>query len=277
MANEATLTDKTLKEILRLGQTVGDPKTAPGGLPFVVIPVECKVESLEKLVYNDFAERPHRKKATVNVLDAASFIEYFQLFSDENSRVFADETKAKVLAILDYHATGDNAPRWGQHRLSLDLRYSTEWARWTSNNAKRKTQTEFAEFVEDNTPDCLNPSAATMLEMAREMQAKTDVDFSSAIRLNNGQTRFKYTETIKGTYGSGDVDIPEEFTISIPVYIGGPRVGIRARLRYRLISGKLTIWYDLLRHEVVERDAFLATLQGIKDGLKVAIINGSPA
>lgn len=274
---EATLNDKTLKEILRLGQTVGDPKAVPGGVPFVVIPSDCKVESLANLVYNDFSDRPHRKKAAVKVLDAASFIEYYTLFSDENSRVFADETTAKVLAVLDYHGAGDNAPRWGQHRLSLDLRYSEEWSRWTKANGTKKTQIEFAEFIEDNTPDIQSPPAATMLELAREMAAKTEVDFSSAIRMSNGQVQLKYTEQVKGTYGSGNVEIPEEFVIGIPVFVGTPRVAIRARLRYRLVSGKLTIWYDLLRHDAVQREAFLAVLAGIKDGLTVTIINGSPA
>jgi hypothetical protein len=113
--------------------------------------------------------------------------------------------------------------------------------------------------------------------MARTLQAKTDVDFSSAVRLNNGQVQLKYTEQIKGTYGNGNVDIPEEFTIAIPVYVGTPRVTIRARLRYRLVSGKLSIWYDLLRPSEVERNAFIGVLDTIKDGLKVNVINGEPA
>lgn len=276
MANEPIVSEKTLKELVRLGQTVGDPKTVPGGVPYVILPADCKVESLGHLIYNDYAERPHRKNADVKVLDAASFVEYFQLFSDENSRVFADETKAQMLAVLDYHCAGNNAPRWGQHRISLTLRKSEEWKVWTAKNRQKQTQIEFAEFVEDNTPDILVPTAATMLELAREMQAKTDVDYSSGIRLSNGQVQLTYNEQVKGTYGSGKVEIPEAFTIGIPVFVGTPRVSIKARLRYRLVSGKLSIWFDLLRHDVVERNGFLDVLQGIKDGLKTGIINGSP-
>jgi uncharacterized protein YfdQ (DUF2303 family) len=272
------ITEKTLKEALKLGQQIGEPKSV-GGVNYAVIPSDSKIQSLEMFQHSDYAERPHRKKGTVKVLDAASFIEYYGLFSDEHSRVFADETKSRVLAVLDYHGTGENAPRWGQHRLTLDLRYSEEWAAWTGRNgqARKMTQVEFAEFMEDNAPDIVNPNAATMLEMARTLQAKTDVDFSSAVRLNNGQVQLKYTEQIKGTYGNGNVDIPEEFTIAIPVYVGTPRVTIRARLRYRLVSGKLFIWYDLLRPSDVERNAFIGVLDTIKDGLKVNVINGEPA
>jgi uncharacterized protein YfdQ (DUF2303 family) len=266
-----------MQEAVHLGQLIGEPKDI-GGIQFVVVPNDCRIESLEKFQHSDYADRPHRKKGVVTVLDAASFINYYQLFSDEHSRVFADETKSQVLAVLDYHGIGENAPRWGQHRVRLDLRHSEEWKRWVGRNgqARKMSQMEFAEFVEDNTPDIVEPSAATMLEMARTLQAKTDVDFSSAIRTNNGQVQLKYSETVKGTYGSGQVDIPEEFKISIPVYVGTPRVTIRARLRYRLNAGKLSIWYDLLRPEAIERDAFMGTLEAIKDGIGVSIINGNP-
>ena len=274
---DINLNDKTIKEIVNLGRATGEPK-AVGGIAYAVIPNDSQVVSLAQYQHTDYAERPHRKKGTVAVLDAASFIEYYTLFSDEHSRVFADETKSQVLSVLDYHGIGENAPRWGQHRVLLTLRHSEEWKRWIGRNgqAKKMSQMEFAEFIEDNTPDIIEPSAATMLEMARTLQAKTDVDFSSAIRTNNGQVQLKYTETVKGTYGSGNVEIPEEFKIQIPVYVGTPRVGIRARLRYRLNSSKLSIWYDLLRPEATERDSFIQTLAAIKDGLKVNIINGNP-
>lgn len=278
MASEA-LSEKTLKELVRIGQMTGEPKQV-AGIPFAVIPDDCKLEDLTKFRFNQYAERPHRAIGTAAVLDAASFIEYYTLFSDENSRVFADETTSKVLAVLDYHGAGsEGGPRWGQHRVRLDLRSSPEWSTWINRNgvAHKMTQMEFAEFIEDNTPDIREPSAATMLEMARSLQAKTDVDFSSAIRTNNGQVQFKFTESIKGTYGSGNVEIPEQFIVGIPVYVGSPRVAITARLRYRLNSGKLSIWYDLLRHEAVEREAFLSALDGIKGALNVTIINGVPA
>lgn len=275
---EITLTDKTLKEAVKLGQNLGDAKQIINGIPYAIVPNESQVVSLEKFLHNDYAERPHRKKGTVAVLDASSFIEYYSLFSDEHSRIFADETKSQVLAVLDYHGIGENAPRWGQHRVRLDLRHSEEWKTWTGRDGQshKMSQLDFAEFIEDNAPDIREPNAATMLEMARTLQAKTDIDFSSAIRTSNGQVQLKYNEIVKGTYGSGNVEIPEEFLIAIPVYVGTERAPVRARLRYRITSGKLSIWYDLLRPEEIERKAFVATLSAIKDGLKVVVINGNP-
>lgn len=276
------MADTTLnvKQLLDLGRQSSGPQVVADGIPYAVIPSDCKMVSLADAIYNKYRETPVRKQATVKVLDGASFIEYYNLFSDPNSRVFADETASRVLAILDYHGAGtDGGPRWGEHRIQLDLRLSEEWLVWNGRNGQENkfTQMEFAEFIEDNTPDITTPDAATMLEMARTLEAKTEADFSSAIRLNNGQVQFTYSETVKGTYGSGKVEIPEEFLISIPVYVGSPRISIRARLRYRINSGKLAIWYDLLRVGEIERKAFMTVLQEIKDGLKVGIINGSPA
>lgn len=276
------MADATLnvKELIRIGKETGAPQvTSQGGIPYVVIPSDCKVVGLADMIYNKFSTAPIRKQAFVKVLDGASFIEYFAKFCDENSRVFADETQSRVLAVLDYHGAGDSGPRWCEHKLQLDLRHSDEWTTWTGKNGveEKMVQVEFAEFIEDNTPDIVRPDAATMLEMARTLEAKTEADFSSAIRLNNGQVQFTYNENIKGTFGSGKVEIPEEFLIAIPVYVGGARVQVRARLRYRILGGKLSIWYDLLRVKEIERSAFMAILQEIKDGLKVSIINGNPA
>lgn len=276
---DTIMNEKTIAEIAKLARQAGQSIDI-GGVPYAVIPTDCKIEDLSRFRFNDYAATPHRKKVSVNVMDAASFIEYYQQFSDENSRVFADETQSIVKAVLDYHgAHSEGSPRWCQHILILKLRPAPEWTVWTEKNgqARKMTQMDFAEFIEDNAPDIVEPNAATMLEMARTLQAKTDVDFSSAIRMSNGQIQCTYNEQVKGTYGSGKVDIPEQFKISIPVYVGGERTPIIARLRYRLQNGKLSIWYDLLRHSEVERKAFTAQIAAIKDTLKIAVINGMPA
>jgi uncharacterized protein YfdQ (DUF2303 family) len=157
------------------------------------------------------------------------------------------------------------------------LRHSEEWTRWKGNDGARTNQIDFAEFIEDNAPDIVTPDPATMLEVARDLSAKTEVDFGSAIRMQNGSVQFKYSEQVKGTFGAGNVEVPERFVIAIPVYVGSERVKITARLRYRINAGKLSFWYDLLRAEAVRRDAFLDVQKSIADTLGIRIINGVPA
>lgn len=277
MAETNGIPDKaTVTELIRIGRTQSEQRLA-GNTPYVVIPNDCKVVELRHLINNEDALSPVRKKGIVRVHDAESFVTYHQLFCDENSRVFADETKGQILSILDYHATGDNAPRWCQHRLDMTLRHSVEWTTWLAMNGKRVAQEEFANFLEDNAPDVMEPSAAAMLEVARDLSAKTDVDFGSAMRLSDGSVKFKYSEQTKATVGAGEMTVPESFKIAIPVYLGTERISITARLRYRITGGHLTFWFDLLRADAVAREGFLAIRRAIAETLGVAIINGSPA
>lgn len=271
------LSKEAIAEIVKLGRQAGTVHTIAGSdLPFVVIPQDAKVESLERLLFNDFRTNPHRKKGVVTVLDAPSFCEYYSLFHDDFSRIFADETKNTFLAVLDYHGEGENLARWGQHRVIYTLRYSEEWQVWKAANGTRFNQMEFAEFIEDNQPDITSPSGSTMLEVARDLQAKSDGDYSSAISQANGSVKLRYTETIKGTYGSGEIDVPERFEITIPIYIGSLPITLTARLRYRPNSGKMQFWFDLLRAGNAERDGFASIHREISSTTGITIINGMP-
>ena len=274
----ADLNEKTVEAIAKLARQALAPVTiTANGIPFALVPQDCKIEDLTKFVYNGFNEHPHRKQGTVKTLDVASFCEYFAAFMDEHSRIFADETKQQILGVLDYHGAGDNAPRWCQHRVELTARLCEEWNEWTGKDGVKFNQQDFAEFMEDNAPDILTPDAATMLEMARSLSAKTEAEFASAIRIANGSVQFKYNENVKGVFGAGNLEIPEAFVIGIPVFIGSERVRLTARLRWRINGGKLSFWFDLLRRSAILRDAFLNLRDGIAETLKRTIINGTPA
>ncbi len=45
------------------------------------------------------------------------------------------------------------------------MRHSPEWDTWQSKDGEKCNQMDFAEFVEDNAPDIVNPDAATILEV----------------------------------------------------------------------------------------------------------------
>jgi uncharacterized protein YfdQ (DUF2303 family) len=272
--------DETVQSLIELGRQTAGPQTVQtipeSPVPFIIN--EGAVKLLPELVFNEYAKHPQRVKANVGVLDPESFIEYYALFSDANSRVFAYEPEIRVLAVLDYHAAGEgNSARWGQHRLTLTLQHSEEWKRWVGRNNGQMIQEQFAEFLEQNSIDIVNPSPASMMEVARDLKATTEVEFGAGVRMQDGQVRFKYSETTKASVGSGQLAVPEQFVISLPVFVGGPRVQMQALLRFRVKEGKLVIWYTLVRPEDVSRTAFLVARQQIADALKVNIINGLPA
>lgn len=273
------ITAETITAIADLALT-GDPKIIEhGNIPFAVIPEGSQLVSLEKHVFNEHAERPERIRANVTVLDPQSFIEYHNRFSDENSRVFAYEPEIKVLAVLDYHLADGTQPaaRWGQHRLTLTLRESEEWKTWAGSNNKHFTQSQFAEFLEQHAIDIAQPAPAGMMEIARDLQATTEVDFGSSSRMQDGQIKFKYTETTQTTVGGSSIIVPEQFVLLIPVFVGGQAIQMQALLRYRIKEQKLVIWYTLVRPEAVKRAAFMSARQAIETALGITIINGMPA
>jgi uncharacterized protein YfdQ (DUF2303 family) len=271
----------TIAEIAARAKPEVIVSSLPGGVPAVLVPDGYSLQALPTDV--SLAERPARIKANVQVYEEDSFIKYFSDYRDVNSRIFADERSGIVLGILDYHED-DNAgektprPRWCCHRVELGLGKSEEWTLWTSQNTKRMSQEEFARFLEDNSPDLLSPDPAAMIEMARSMSARSEINVESAVRTNKGAT-FRYNEVVKaGALGpAGEFTVPDEFTIKIPVYVGGEPTPIRARLRYQIGSGKLTMWYDLWRFKQVERASFKHVLMRISDDVEVTVLSGTPA
>lgn len=165
---------------------------------------------------------------------------------------------------------------WRDHTAFYECPLSAEWKAWSKANKNLFEQAEFAQFIEDNLPDIVEPSGADMLEISRTLEAKKKINFASGIRLSNGQQELTYEEQVAGTASKGKLQIPEVFKIGIPVLEGGPRYSVQARLRYRIDGGALVMWFDLLRpHKIIE-DAVLAVWKDIEAGTGTAILNGDP-
>jgi uncharacterized protein YfdQ (DUF2303 family) len=235
----------------------------------------------------ELADRPWRIKAHPKFVDAQSFIKYLNDFRDPDSRIFAVENNAQFIAVLDYHQGTLNVdqsdewmgrmPRWCQHQATLQLQKSEEWTLWNAHNKQVKSHEDFAQFIEDNLPDIVKPAPATMLELVRTLQAKAEISCDSVARTNAG-AKIHFNEVVKGVAGAaGELEIPSEFTVSIPVYIGSPKVDLTARMRYRLASGKLTLWYDLYRAAAVERAAFASVRDIVAAATETVVLNGVPA
>lgn len=272
--------DETVQSLIELGRQTAGPAAVQkiDGSPVPFIIHNGEVTQLPGLIFNEHAERPERINANVSLFDPQSFNTYYGLFSDENSRVFADETKQQVVAILDYHESGAaGEPRWGQHRATLSLRASEQWKTWTGKNNQSFGQQAFAEFLEQNAMDIKDPAPASIREITSDLQATTEVDFGSGLRMNDGQVRFKYTETTKTTVNGSEIKVPDHFTLEIPVFVGGPPCPMYAFLRWRIKEQKLIWWYTLRRPEESMRIMFLAARDSIASNLGITIINGVPA
>lgn len=249
MENKAT----EAADIMALGSALSDPlsaapPTAGASTPFVVVPEGYKVNGLEALF-----PLPARSKGTTKLDDADSFIRFVNQNKTDHTRLYCKVGSAPSFSAC-FNDTFGMEPGWGDHMAAYTCPLSVEWKTWTGSNGKQMSQADFSRFVEDNAPDCVSPSAADMIEIARSLEAKKSVNFSSAVRLDNGQSQLTYEETIQGTAAKGRLVVPETFSIGIPVFESDGRYAVTARLRYRIAEGgKLSLWYDLVRpHKIIE-------------------------
>lgn len=255
-------------------KAMSEPKRVTSSdFPFVVIPDDHLVMDLEHTLLN-----PMRTRATVAISAADSFIAYINKHKTDATSLYGSMgDKPSFIAVIDDHAPAVAA--WREHKATYACPLSPEWRTWTNplHNAKAKTQVDFARFIEDNLLDIVDPSAAEVLAVSRTLEAKKSVSFSSGVRLDNGDVQFTFTEETKGTAGKGTIDIPERFGIAIPVFEGGDKYRIDARLRYRINDdGQLSMWYELERpHKVIEH-ATKEVWKAIAEGTGLPIINGNP-
>lgn len=270
---EANL-QSSVRDALAAGFAMSDPKRAEIGadneIPFVVVPEGYEVADLERL-----CERPAHKRGSVTLRDAESFIAYFKLHQ-LGSTIWGTIDPPRFVAVLDDHRRDE--PGWREHTATYTCPISKEWAIWSRNSGKGCAQTEFAQFIEDNLPDVIEPEAAQILEISRSLTAKKKVDYTSAVRLANGEVQFIYQEEIQGTTQKGQLQIPEEFVIAIPVFENGPRYKLTARLRYRIAEDtkRLVMWFDLLRPHKVLEDAVMEVWREIAEQTGASIFHGSP-
>jgi uncharacterized protein YfdQ (DUF2303 family) len=200
----------------------------------------------------------------VTLHDAQSFAEYVNKFGDDDTMVFINLREAKFVAIIDYHRA-DNDPQHGHHRVTYQCPKTPEWNTWLKHSGEKMDQKEFALFIEDNAEEIIKPEGAQMLEIAGSLQATNKHDFSSAIKLDNGEVQFAYNEVIDGKAGkNGQLAIPTEITVQLQPFQGGPAYERKARFRYRISNAGLIMWYDLVRPQKCIEDAVQDTLTQIK-------------
>jgi uncharacterized protein YfdQ (DUF2303 family) len=244
-----------------------------GGAHFVTVP--------ERFTHKDITDAvekaqpaPHRKHGTVAVKDVASLCAYM---ADQAAAaagyVFADPDARTITAVFNDHRA---AAGWRDHRATFKAEYTPEFDVWLRNNKQPKDQAAFAEFIEDNFADIAEPAAHLLLEVATTIQATTGINFSSAKRLQDGQTQLAYTENIEARAGAGGgLTIPKEFTLGLRIFKNGGGYKVKARLKYRLNSGSVKFWYELDRPERSVEDAFAGYVEQVRDSSGYTVLLGA--
>lgn len=206
---------------------------------------------------------PARKKGSVTMHDADSFIAYINRHKDQTfTTIYCNSdyitSSIDFNCIFNDHGGGKVDENETQNWKDLTAKYtppfSEEWKRWNNHNRKSFTQMEMAMFIEENLNDIASaegmPTGAELLEMAVSFEANQDMRFKSAIRLQSGGVNMNFVQDDDGQT-LVKMKLFEKIAIGIPVFRSGDAYQITARLRYRVREGLLTFWYELIRSDKV--------------------------
>jgi uncharacterized protein YfdQ (DUF2303 family) len=227
---------------------------------FVTLPKGTTFHSLK-----DLMPPPDRVKQKVTLLTVLSFVEYVNRFKATDSTIFANEVTGQYEATLDYHSANDKRGT-SDHVAAYLCPKSEQWKAWTEKDKVWFGQQEFAEFLESNLKEIHSPPGAQFLEVALQLQVHKAAEFASDVRLDNGQVKFRYDETVRGTARNGDIEIPASFVLKMPVVVDGAVFQIEARFRYRMTEGKLTLGYELIRPKEVWQAAIKQVTDEVRKG-----------
>lgn len=249
------------------------------GTPVTILPEGFKVRLLPELL-----AAPTRKTGTTVLNDAESFVAVVNDQKGPGTRLFSTIAPPTFTAVFNHHA--DQAG-WGDHRARYNAPLAPEWAAWTGMDGKKQHQVDLAQFIENNLVDVAfleprdghpgSPDGSTLLEVCRTLEAKKKVEFKSAIRLADGSTQFTYNEDVQGSARQGLLQVPEQFTLAIPVFENGAKWRVDVRLRYRIQDGgNLVMWLELIRPQKVIEGAVLELREQIAKDTGLQILNGTP-
>lgn len=244
------------------------PKAIPDGGMYAVVPPGAELRDLTNLM-----SRPAYAEAAVTARTVQSLIDYTKRHKTDATAIFADVESGRCQSVIDY-IPADNSGAHKAQRCTYEAPFSEEWKRWTAISGKQQTQESFALFIEENRDDVVSPDGATMLELAKTLEAKKKVSFKSGLRLDDGSVDLSYTDetTAAGAGINGKLVIPTEIELGIPVFFGGDRYKITAFFRYRIVEGKLVMWVDLHRIKHIRDTAFgdiISKIRADLDGVPV--------
>ncbi|MDP9965115.1 uncharacterized protein YfdQ (DUF2303 family) [Variovorax paradoxus] len=248
-------------QLVRDITTIGlEPKAIAGTTHLVVPPQFQHIDLTSKIEQAQIV--PNRLRGTIALGSLESLLTYL---ADQNAQatgyVYADPDARTITAVFNDTKAG---PGWRDHRAVFAAVLTPEAKRWLDKDGEVFSQTEFAEFIEDNMADLHGDDADKLLTVATTIAASSGINFSSAKRLQDGQTQLTYVETVNATAGESGLSIPKTFTLGLRLFKNGGGYKLTARLKYRLNSGAVKFHYELERPENAIEDAFTGYVEQVR-------------
>ena len=256
-------------ELLLKGRGVSDPIKLDNGRQGVVVPHGFSLEQIAPIDQ----PLPENIQQDVTLYDEASLVAYIKEYKSEKTKGFAapgflaGDRHPYIWAAIDYHEQ-DQVNR-NQHIARYRPRYSDEWKLWINKGAMN--QTEFAEFIEENRHDITQPTAAELLDLARNFKASRKIQYDKTFTEKDGTTKLTYNDETEAT---GEIVVPDQIKIGIPVYFNGPRYAVEFWVRYRVGNGTVSFNLKPDRADVVEKHAFDEMATRVQDETEIPVYLG---
>lgn len=234
---------------------------------------------------------PARSKGVTRVSKEDAFVELTQRFLDEEQTVvYVEEHMDHVTlnAVINDHGT--DKPGFRDHVIACVLPLSPEWREWQSKSEAWLPMAEFAEFIDAQSLDLLDPGSigagcekardaldlalgtpAAIRGLSRSMTVKVKQVVKDHRVLASGERQVIFAQEHQ-TEDGAPLMVPGGFAIAIPVFTFGPLYPILARLRYRVSGGAITWSYSLVRTEHVKRDAVGELLDRLRRALACPVV-----
>lgn len=237
---------------------------------------------------------PARKKGAAEVVTLASFIDLTSRHKTEHSVIFASAKwpDPSLSAVIDYHEKDGGKPQFGQHRIGYEFPLTDEFKAWIGNDKAAMSQHDFAAFIEERIADLAEPGAderkhheqmfqgkmatpAEMMALSRGLEIHVAGTVANHTRLSSGEGEVVFKEEHQNSSGE-KVTVPNLFMVAVQSFVGGEKVRLLARLRYRVSTGSIVWFYQLYRWQDVLRDRVVGDLKKAAEATGLPTYEGWP-
>ena len=258
---------------------------------------------------------PERRTGTSEIHSLASLVAFINRMQEPHSILVADRPANQLSCIFDYHdavnavATAkdkaavdpgqpvDGAlPQWGSFRCFFKFPFSEQWKAWSGKNKAPLTQFEFADWIEENISDIVEPealgsdaikklagqlglrlsSSTDLIKTARGIKMHADEAVEDAVNTTTGEIKVSYSQDLsepESKRPAADA-VPSAFLIGVPVYNGGVWYQLLVRLRFRFQRPRVTWFYDIYQIKKAELDAFESSCELVRDQTRLPLYYG---
>lgn len=208
---------------------------------------DSKIETLDLERYLPQPRRPH---GFLTVRTADAFADYVKAH-EQPGRTIILADKDKVAAIFNDHLGQSFVPHederragWRDWGCKLVLEYTESWQAWVNLAGSGYQASEsFADFLQENALDVIEPDAARLLEIVSNLRLASNTRVTRRVNLQNGGVRFEFEEDFQPVGESdadhGTIEVPAGIRINLQAFYDGPSFDVPLLLRYRVKEGRI--------------------------------------